>query len=137
MERFANPEIFETLSLSEKVVNSLMVIGLGMGIVFLVLVVLMFSVILMSRIVNGMGKKKQAPEVLDEPAKEEEPLALTPAVEHSSEEDELEELMVVLLAASLLMEKEAPTLRITDVRVQGAPVPAWGQAALAQNTRRL
>lgn len=137
MERFANPEIFETLSLSEKVVNSLMVIGLGMGIVFLVLIVLMFSMILMSRIVNGMGKKKQAPEVLDEPAKEEEPLALAPAVEHSSEEDELEELMVVLLAASLLMEKEAPTLRITDVRVQGAPVPAWGQAALAQNTRRL
>lgn len=50
MEQLADPKIIETLSLGEKMSESLFVMLLGVGIVFSVLVLLMFSIHLLSAI---------------------------------------------------------------------------------------
>lgn len=48
MERLADPNIMETLSLGEKLSESLLVMLLGVGIVFAVLVLLMFCIRLLT-----------------------------------------------------------------------------------------
>ncbi len=52
MGDFANPEILKTLSIGEKLINSLSVTVLGMTITFLILVILMFSIKLLSKVAN-------------------------------------------------------------------------------------
>lgn len=148
MEQFANPEIMKSLPLSEKIFDALMVMGLGMGIVFLVLMLLYLSIVILSRLVNGAPKKEKAPApqalpatpATEAPVDEEEAevaAVLTAALKASQEDEDIEELMVVLLTAMMLTENQTPKLRITNVRRASEPIPAWGAAALAANMRKL
>ncbi len=62
MGDFTNPEFLNTLSLSDRLIHSLMVTILGMGITFLILILLMFSIKLLSKLAN----KTQKVEIVEE-----------------------------------------------------------------------
>ncbi len=62
MGDFTNPEFLNTLSFSDKLTNSLMVTVLGMAITFFILILLMFSIKLLSKVA---GKTKNV-EIVEE-----------------------------------------------------------------------
>ncbi len=67
MENFANPEFIKTLSMGEKFSYSLTVTLLGMGITFLILVLLMFSIKLLSKVaLKASEKTKEKGVVLEQ-----------------------------------------------------------------------
>ncbi len=81
MGDFANPEILKTLSISEKLINSIMVTVLGMGITFLILMLLMFSIKLLSKFANRVKTNNVVEDDLELVA------VLTAAVNEYSESD--------------------------------------------------
>ncbi len=64
MERFANPELFEQLSFGEKMAGSTVTMVMGIGITFLVLIILWAFIEIMGKIVavseKGAKKRKDA-----------------------------------------------------------------------------
>jgi len=71
MDKFANPELFETLSFGDKMLGSTVTMLMGMGITFLILLILWGFVALMGKFL-GHGSKKA-------PASTPAPTAAAPA----------------------------------------------------------
>ena len=57
LAKFADPEIIQTLSLSDKLFAGLMATILGMGITFISLVVLQFAMVLMEKLLGRPAKQ--------------------------------------------------------------------------------
>lgn len=57
MDKFANPELFESLSFGDKMIGSTITLIMGMGITVIVLVLLWGFVALMGKAVSGVSKK--------------------------------------------------------------------------------
>lgn len=128
MENFTNPEIMKALPLSEKIGDSLITMGLGMGITFLVLIGLMFSIILMSRVL--------APKPVVEEKKE--PAATPPqtVVQESAAADDTLEIVAVITAALMQMRAgSGMKLKIQSIRAAGEQHPIWYQAGMQQNMK--
>lgn len=142
MERFADPKILETMTLGEKMLNSTMVMLLGMGVTFVVLIFLMFSIGLLRRMFQG----KQAAET---PPRPKQPVAAPAKIESSSDEDELlavitaalaasqEDVIAVIAGAIAAMETPGRRLKIQSIRRVSEPMPIWAQDGLMNNMRRI
>lgn len=61
MDKFANPELFESLSFGEKMVGSTITMLMGMGITFMILLILWGFVALMGKFLGTGMKKTNAP----------------------------------------------------------------------------
>jgi len=61
MEMFANPELFDQLSLGDKLAGAGVTTLMGMGITFLVLLLIWGSIAVMSRVIKLGEKKKETP----------------------------------------------------------------------------
>ena len=57
MERFANPELFQTLSFGDKTAASLITTLMGMGTTFVVLILIWFMLYLMGKILQALDSK--------------------------------------------------------------------------------
>lgn len=142
MERFADPTILETMSLGEKLLDSALVMLLGMGVTFLVLVFLMFS-IGMLRLLFQDKKKVDKPaekQPVAEPVKavpvpegDDELLAVITAALAASQED----VVAVIAAAIAAMETPGRRLKIQSIRRVSEPMPIWAQDGLMKNMRRM
>ncbi|MFV0518371.1 MAG: OadG family protein [Aminipila sp.] len=95
MDKFADPALFDTLSFSDKAIGALITTCMGMGITFIVLVLLWGVVALMSK---GLGatEKKNKEQVTSMQSEKQEPI-----VAKLEENNELEnaQLVAVITAA--------------------------------------
>ena len=142
MERFADPTILETMSVGEKLLDSLLVMVLGMGVTFLVLVFLMFSIGVLRILFQG----KKATE---DKARPKQPVA-APAKANTAGDDELiavinaaiaasqqEDIIAVIAGAIAAMETSGRRLKIQSIRRVTDSMPIWAQDGLMKNMRRI
>jgi len=122
MERFANPEIFHTLSFGEKMLGSTITLVMGMGLTIGVLLLVWGFVILMTKVITRSEKKAEAP-VKTEPV----PVQQQPA----EQEPDAQVIAAVIAAAVAAYEGGGGTSNLVVrkiTRISGGSSP-WSAAA--------
>lgn len=130
LEKFANPEMLEQLTLGEKFLGSMYIAILGMAITFIALMILWGLIIIMGKVLNTTQPKKKEVNVVKEAAK--------PAPVEKKDEEEPEELVAVItaaIAASLGTSSSNIVVR-NIVRVPDT-TPAWGRAGRTEQMNRM
>jgi sodium pump decarboxylase gamma subunit len=122
LAQLANPETVKTLSFADKMLASLVVTFLGMGITFLALIILQVVIGLLARF-TAQPKRQPAPEPAALPA-------AMPAVSTSISADDDDELVAVISAALAMYPARATgDIVIRNIRKIGS-APAWGKAGI-------
>ena len=126
MSRFADPEVMQSLSISDKLIAGLITTILGMGITFVALIVLQFIISWMDKILN---KKKTA---TDEPIPI-GPIAQRPptnTVEPHRDDNEL----VAVIAATIAMKLKTSVDKIVIKNIEKLDdrSPAWNRAGIIE-----
>ncbi|HIU25518.1 MAG TPA: OadG family protein [Candidatus Copromorpha excrementigallinarum] len=93
MEMFANPETFTELSLGEKLAGSGVTALMGMGVTFIVLIILWIFIAIMGKVVSSAEKGDKA--------SEETKAAATPSVAAVSAESASNDSLVAVIAAAI------------------------------------
>ena len=103
MEQFADPELMHSLSFGEKMAGSGVTALMGMGMTFLVLILLWILIAVMGRIVNGTTKKKDDKSAEAPVTAAEAPAAASaPApAEAVTEKDEQGDVIAAVIAAAI------------------------------------
>lgn len=144
MEQFRNPDLITGLGLGDKLLNSLMVMALGIGITFIVLIGLMAVISLL----KGLSGQKEAPAV---PAAPVEPVKAVdkPILQLPTDDEELlaviaaaiqaqdDELVAVISAVIAMLDDQTSRLKIQSIRRISETMPAWAQSGLNRNMRRI
>lgn len=145
MERFIDPMILETMGLGEKLLNSALVMILGMGVTFTVLVFLMFSIGLLRLPFQKRPAKAEAkpepvapsapaaPEVVSADADDELMAVITAALAAAQDDN----VIAVIAGAIAAMETPGRKLKIQSIRRLPEPMPSWAQSGLANNMKRI
>lgn len=145
MEQFSNPDLIGGLSLGDKLLSSGLVMVLGMGITFLVLIGLMVFIALLKNVAGHKKAEEKAEAVSAEalpaakqsvhalPRDDDELLAVIAAAIRAQDD----ELVAVLAAVAAMLEHEGSTLRIQAIRRLNQTIPAWAQSGLNSNMRRI
>lgn len=125
LERLADPQGFASMSMDEKLLATLYVAILGMGITFLVLIFLQYCIKFMSWLLNAR-KPKHSVVVRDSNIPLERP---NPAVEPQGMDDE-ELIVVIAAAAAAFMGCPANRVVVRNVRQLDSGSPSWARAGL-------
>jgi sodium pump decarboxylase gamma subunit len=121
VDRLANPELIESMTVGEKTMAALQVTLLGMAITFVALMILWGLIIIMTKLLhNTQPTKKATNAVKPAPAPEVKPQ------EDLGESEELVAIITAAIAASLNTSTHNIVVR-NIVRVADA-TPAWGRA---------
>ncbi|QEK11104.1 sodium pump decarboxylase subunit gamma [Crassaminicella thermophila] len=122
LEKFANPDLMQKLSIGEKMLASLYVMVLGMAVTFVALCILWGLIVLMSKMINST--KKEATKVVQAPEK-----TIAPAVEVEKEEKENEEELVAVITAAIAASLQTSTHNIVVRNITRVKdiTPAWGR----------
>ena len=124
MDMFANPETFTELSLGDKLEGSGITAMMGMGVTFLVLIILWIFIAIMGRVVSSVEKGDKA--------SEETRAAATPSVAAvTTDSDSKDDLIAVIAAAIAAYEGSGGSgnLIVRKIsRVSGEITP-WSNAA--------
>ncbi|MCT4604603.1 MAG: OadG family protein [Marinisporobacter sp.] len=121
LEKFADPEIMQTLSMGEKMLASLYVMILGMTVTFVALCILWGLIVIMSNMINGTKKKDT--NVVKAPVKV---IAPAPVAEVEKEEDE--ELVAVITAAiAASLQTSTHNIIVRNITRVSDVTPAWGR----------
>ena len=123
MQRFADPELIKQMSTSDKMLGSLITTLLGMGITFVVLILLWGIIVLMTKILNKPGKSDAAT-VAPAPAAQPKGGDTLTAIE---EDTSLIAVITAAIAASL--QKSGQSIVVKNIRRVSDNMPAWARAA--------
>lgn len=122
METFSNPSTFDSLSTSDKLLGSSITLAIGMGITFLILILLWFIIVMMSKILGAFDNKKAVATV-----------GVDAASSTGSEDLAEGELFAVITAAILAAEGDNPAASKLVVRkikrTNDAQAP-WARAGI-------
>ena len=136
MEQFANPTYFEGLSMGERLTGATVTMCMGLGITFIVLIILWACIAIMAKITNRSTKTSDsaaAPAAAPAPAE-----TPAPAAEAADMADG--ELVAVIAAAVAAMENTVVSNLVVKkiTRVSG-PTNAWASAGLSEciDSRRM
>lgn len=122
LEKFANPDMIQGMSLGEKLLASLYVTILGMSVTFAALVILWGLVVVMTKLVNKPSPKEAAPKVVATPAPAQNP---KPAVEAAQEDEELVAVITAAVAATL--QTSTHNILVRNIVRLPDPTPSWGR----------
>jgi len=123
--QLADPETVKTMSFADRMLASLVVTFLGMGITFIALIVLQIVISLLARFT---AQPKRQPEPA--PPAPVAPPAAMPAVSTSISADDDDELVAVISAALAMYPTSATgDIVIRNIRKIGS-APAWGRAGI-------
>lgn len=123
LERLADPEGFANMPMNEKLLGTLYVAILGIGITFSVLIFLQYCIKFMSWLLNAK-KPMRALVVQEDDAAPEHPVA-------NALEQEGEELVAVIAAAAAaFMGCPAECVVLRNVRRLDSGAPTWARAGL-------
>ena len=140
MEQFANPTYFEGLSMGERLTGATVTMCMGLGITFIVLIILWACIAIMAKITNRSTKTSDSAAA---PAPAQAPAAApaetkAPAAEAAEIADG--ELVAVIAAAVAAMENTVVSNLVVKkiTRVSG-PTNAWASAGLSEciDSRRM
>lgn len=120
LDKFKDPEIIGSLSLGDKMLASLQVMILGMGVTFVALCILWGLIIIMTKMINSTPK--EATKVVKTPVE-----VATPSV--VVEEDNQEELVAVITAAiAASLQTSTHNIVVRNITRVVDATPAWGRA---------
>jgi len=125
MEMFANPDLFGQLSLGEKLAGAGVTTLMGMGITFIVLLILWACIAIMSRALKAADKKEAPAPAAAAPAAAAPaaPAAAAPAADNG-------ELIAVITAAIAALEGSAAAsnLIVRKINRISGETPSWANA---------
>lgn len=139
MEQFADPTYFEGLSMGERLAGATVTMCMGLGITFIVLIILWACIAVMAKITNRSAKtsdRAAAPAAPAAAAAQAE--AKAPAAESAETADG--ELVAVIAAAVAAMENTVVSnLVVRKITRVSGPTNAWASAGLSEciNSRRM
>lgn len=128
LERLADPAEFAFMTMSEKLVGTLYVSILGIGITFLVLLFLQYAIVLMSLLVNG-PRKKAPVAVTESNVSLEKPL---PALEQEALQDDDELIAVITAAVAACLGRPVDSFVVRNVQRAADGSPNWAKAGLVE-----
>ncbi len=123
MQRFADPELIQQMSTSEKLLGSLIVAILGMAITFAVLIILWGLIGVMTRMLHR--PQKQSEEKIMTP--QVEPQKTQQTINKDNEDEELVAVITAAVAASL--KKPVETIVVRNIKRSTERMPAWANVA--------
>lgn len=127
MELFANPETMESLSLSDKLAGAGITTIMGMGITFVILILLWLCVAIMTKFTYRPNKGDKAPQTTDAAAP---PSGAAAVVTETPVADE--NLIAVIAAAVAAYEGgSASNFVVRKIRRMSGETTAWGDAGRA------
>jgi len=138
MEKFADPSMMHSLSFGDKMAGAGITTLMGMGITFIILILLWLVISIMTRIVRGTQKKKEAPAapaaalekaapaaaVAQTPA--EAPAEAAPPAEEAVDDAQLIAVIAAAIAAAEGSEIQS-NLVVRKIRRVAGPTVAWAR----------
>ncbi len=138
MEQFADPTYFEGLSMGERLTGATVTMCMGLGITFIVLLVLWGCIAVMAKITHRPAKSSESIEAA--PAEAKAPAAPAAAAAAESAETADGELVAVIAAAVAAMENTVVSnLVVRKITRVSGPTNAWASAGLSEciDSRRM
>lgn len=128
MERFADPTLFESLSFGEKTAASLVTTLMGMGVTFVVLIIIWVAIVIMARVLKTKEIKK--------PAKTEKPVETQPSALATTDKEQGTELVAVIMAAIAASEgsEYVNNLIVRKINRVSGNRPVWNVAGSSDCT---
>lgn len=125
MQRFADPELIQQMSITDKVFGSIIVAILGMMITFAVLCILWGLIAIMTKMMYKEPKKPT--EVKEKPS---QPESVTPIASEDDTDKEDEALIAVISAAiAASINRPVQSIVVKNIRRTGDRAPAWASVA--------
>ena len=121
---FKDPQMLETLSFGDRMLASLYVTILGMGITFVALVLLLYATTFLSSVINKT-EKKDAVKVVKTSKKE--AVIVEETIEANDDEEVIAAITAVLAYAS---EETGSTMIVRNINRIGGNDPAWKRAGI-------
>jgi sodium pump decarboxylase gamma subunit len=134
LQRFANPDLLQNMTLGEKLLASTYVAVLGMAITFIALMILWGCIIIMGNALGVRKPKKEPVKVAPEPKAQPE-IKTTAEETDSGDDEELVAVITAAIAASLNTSTHNIVVR-NIVRVPDT-TPAWGQAGRLEQMNKM
>lgn len=133
-EVFRNSETIHTLSMNDKMISSLMVTVLGMGVTFIGLIAIQYMMQLTSIIVRGIENKVNNAVTIDKsPASQPKTIQVIPKAIESASTELTEELVAVITAAiAASLETHTGNIVIKNIRRVSPNTPAWAVAGRSE-----
>lgn len=124
MERFADPELFTGLTIGEKMIGGGVTTLIGMGITFVILILLALIIVIMDRLIENPHKKDK------EPVAGKTEIAPAPPVAAATTEQDSGPLIAVITAAIAALEGSgvASNLVVRKINRTAGPALAWSVA---------
>ena len=126
MEQFANPDTIHSLSMGEKLAGAGVTTMMGMGITFLVLILLWGCIALMTKFTYRPKKGEKAPQTTDAAAA---PSAAETVTTTAAADDTL--ISVISAAIAAYEGGSANNLVVRKIRRVSGETTAWGDAGRA------
>ncbi|MGB3221965.1 MAG: OadG family protein [Desulforhopalus sp.] len=127
LTRFANPEVIQTLSTSDKLTAGLVTTILGMGITFTALILLQFIISWMDKILNN-GKKAHPNPAAANVSPTEQPKDR----KESFYSDDKELVAVIATAIAMKMKTSVDNIVIKNIEKLDDRSPAWNRAGIIE-----
>jgi sodium pump decarboxylase gamma subunit len=123
MERFADPQLFESLNMGEKLIGGAITTLVGMGITFIILILLALLIVIMDRLIENPHKKSK------EPVPEKAATQSAPAAAVTTEPDAGQLIAVITsVIAALEGNKVTSNLVVRKINRTAGPALAWSVA---------
>ncbi|MBE0449387.1 MAG: OadG family protein [Clostridia bacterium] len=127
LEQFTHADSFALMPMGDKLIATIYVIMLGMGITFTALVLIWGLTVLMSKIIMAMDSNMK-PEI-----KTVEPVvAQKPVVEEPKEEDQSELIAVITAAIAASLNTSMHNIVVSNITRVSDNTPVWGQTGRSE-----
>jgi len=126
LEKFADPTIIKSMPFADKMLASLYVAILGMGVTFLSLIILWGSIILLGKFVNKIEKKNNNIKIVKKEPKVDKIVA-----EDISKDDNLELVAVIAAAIAATTNQAISKIFVKNIKRVGDNTSAWRNAGIA------
>ncbi len=134
LERFANPDLLQSMTLGEKLLASTYVAVLGMAITFIALMILWGCIIIMGNALGVRKPKKEPVKVAPEPKAQPERVPKSVQAD-AGENEELVAVITAAVAASL--NTSTHNIVVTNIVRVSDTTPAWGQAGRLEQMNKM
>lgn len=127
LTRFSNPEVMQTLSISDKLTAGLVTTILGMGITFTALILLQFIISWMDKILNN-GKKAPIKPAAAKVTEAKQP----DNAQENHYHDDKELVAVIATAIAMKMRTSVDNIVIKNIEKLDDRSPAWNRAGIIE-----
>ncbi|MCP3887578.1 MAG: OadG family protein [Desulfobulbaceae bacterium] len=128
LAKFANPEIMESLAISDKIQAGLITTVLGMGITFTALVVLLFIISWMNKILNPQKNSPTSTTAAE--AATEPDSAIDDAT--SQQHNDCELVAAITTAIAMTLKTSSSNIVIKNIKKVEDNSPAWNRAGIIE-----